>query len=104
MEYRPQDIVGVTQVVRVVILAAQIKRRKRDVAGRLDMNFPLTGLRAIRGFPDFAAPAEPEAASLLQAFSYCYGESAGCRLGRVGSAILIYDEASDAALVLCRHH
>jgi hypothetical protein len=52
-----------------VILAAQIECRKRDIAGSLDMNFALPGLRAIRRFVDLAAPAEPESTCLLQALA-----------------------------------
>jgi hypothetical protein len=51
------------------------------------MNFAMAGLRAISRFADLAAPAEPEAACLLQALPQRYGESSGRGFSRVCSAI-----------------
>jgi hypothetical protein len=51
------------------------------------MNFALARYCGIRSFAYLATPAKPEPAGLLQALPYRYGESSGCRLARIGSAI-----------------
>jgi hypothetical protein len=49
VEHRPQDIVRVAQVVRVVIFPAQVKCRKRYVPGRLDLNVTFAALALSAG-------------------------------------------------------
>ena len=61
MKHGPQDAVGVAQVVRFVILAAQVDRGERDIAWSCELKSLCSG-RRLRRFANLSAPAEPEAA------------------------------------------
>ncbi len=87
VEHRPQHAVAVALVVRVVVLAAQVDRGQRDIAGLLDMQLPLARRAALRGFHDLAAPAKPHAAGSLERFAQCHGEAARGDVARIGDAV-----------------
>ena len=74
VQRRPQRAVGEAAVERVVVAAGQIDRIERDRADRaLDMR------RRDRIVGDLAAPAEPDAALLLQRIQHAGRQPAGGR-------------------------
>ncbi|MCY1533345.1 hypothetical protein D9M68_686670 [compost metagenome] len=91
VEHRPEHVVAVAQVVAVVVFAAQVERGQRHLAGLL-----LVHLAFARGpaFDDLPAPAEPQAAALLQALAQGHGQAAGGGLARVGHAVRNNDETT----------
>ncbi|MNS92022.1 hypothetical protein D3C72_1261390 [compost metagenome] len=91
VEHRPEHVVAVAQVVAVVVVATQVERGERHLAGLL-----LVQLAFARGaaLDDLPAPAEPQAAALLQALAQGHGQAAGGGLARVGHAVRNNDETT----------
>lgn len=93
MEHRPQNVIGVAEIVAFVILLAEIYGGELDLAGRLQMH--ATGTACARGIVDgLAAPSEPHAAGLLQAVLDRHGQPTGCGFARVCHAIRHYNETA----------
>ncbi|CAG9222614.1 hypothetical protein BVI434_410017 [Burkholderia vietnamiensis] len=93
VEHRPEHVVRVAEVVRVVILRIEIDRRELDAADVLDLHVvALRGSLALAAQP--AAPAEPDAARFLQAVFHGYGKAAGGGFTGICNAIGYDDESA----------
>lgn len=94
VKYRPQHVVRITEVIRVVVLRIEIDRRELNAADVLNLHFATTPRPIFVGAAQPAAPAEPHAARLLQAILDRNGETACSGFTRVGNAIRDDDEAA----------
>jgi hypothetical protein len=90
MEDRPQHAIGIAAIVGVMVVLAQVQLGQGDAAGLAEAQFTLAGRAA---FDHLAAPAEPQAAGLLQGFAQGHRKSAGGGLAWIGQAIGYHHES-----------
>jgi len=97
VEDRPEHAVGIADVEGVVILPGQVHRHQLDRSGLVRVQRRAFGGRA---FDQLAAPAEPEAAAVVQDLAQRHRQAAGRGLARIGHAVGDDDEAAHGARVL----
>ena len=97
VEDRPEHAVGIAQVVGIVVFTAQIQGDQLHPARLGAVHFAFACLAAGRRLHDLAAPAEPQAARVVEHVGQCHGQAAGRGLARIGHAVGNDDQAAHGA-------